>query len=96
MSDTQLVNLRTGAEYDVRIDRRSKWGNPFVIGRDGTREEVIARYEQYLYRDRPDLLAALPELRGLRLACWCTPQPCHGDVLIRLLGEQPHGEAGGA
>jgi hypothetical protein len=26
----------------------SKWGNPFVIGNDGTREQVIAKYEAWL------------------------------------------------
>ncbi len=35
-------------------------------------------------RTQPDLLAALPELEGKVLGCWCSPQECHGDVLIRL------------
>jgi hypothetical protein len=61
----------------------SKWANKFKIGRDGTREEVIAQYERWL-RAQPDLMAALPELRGKDLACWCAPLPCHGDVLLRL------------
>lgn len=73
--------------YDVFIGRPSKWGNPFVVGRDGkTREEVIAKYEAWI-KTQPALLAALPELRGKRLACPCTrgrPKPCHGAVLARL------------
>lgn len=68
--------------YDIRIDRATKWGNPFIIGRDGTRAEVIAKYEEWLLT-RLDLLASLHELRGNRLGCWCAPQPCHGDVLAR-------------
>lgn len=72
--------------YDVYIGRPSKWGNPFVIGVDGTREEVIAKYEQYV-RESPKLMAALPELEGKTLGCWCAPLPCHGDVLIKLVGE---------
>ena len=61
----------------------TKWANPFKIGRDGTREEVIAKYEAWL-RAQPELIAALPELRGKDLACWCKPKPCHGNVLLRL------------
>jgi Domain of unknown function (DUF4326) len=61
--------------------RTSKWANPFRIGRDDTRDEVIARYERWLRDERPDLMAALPELRGKDLVCWCAPLACHGDVL---------------
>ena len=61
----------------------SKWANPFTIGRDGTREEVIARYREHVLLS-PELLAALPELRGRVLGCWCTPEACHGDLLAEL------------
>ena len=27
--------------YDVLIDRTTKWGNPFIIGRDGDRDGVV-------------------------------------------------------
>ena len=72
--------------YDEYIGRPSKWGNPFVIGKDGDRTTVIAKYEAWI-RNQPDLMAALPELEGLVLACWCSPQPCHGDVLVKLCEE---------
>lgn len=71
------------AAHDVYIGRPSKWGNPFEIGRDGTREEVIARYHEWIL-EQPQLMAALPELRGKVLGCWCHPNACHGDVLARL------------
>jgi len=79
----RVVNIRQ-EEYDVYIGRPSKWGNPHVIGRDGTREEVIARYENYIL-GRPDLLHDLSELKDKRLGCYCSPLPCHGDVLARLV-----------
>jgi Domain of unknown function (DUF4326) len=69
----------------------SKWANPFKIGRDGTREEVIALYERSL-RSKPELIAALPQLRGKNLACWCAPLPCHGDVVARLVELEAKGE----
>jgi hypothetical protein len=70
-------------QFDVYIGRPSKWGNPFVIGRDGTREEVITKYERWL-KQQPELMQSLSELRGKILGCWCSPQACHGDVLVRL------------
>jgi hypothetical protein len=81
----EVVNIRKSA-YDVLIARPSKWGNPFQIGRDGNREQVIRMYEIHVRR-RPGLIAALPELVGKRLGCYCKPEACHGDVLIRLLKE---------
>lgn len=74
------------APFDVYIGRPGKWGNPFTIGKDGTREQVIAKYEAWL-KTQPALLAQLPELKGKTLGCWCSPQPCHGDVLERLANE---------
>jgi len=32
----------------VYIGRPSKWGNPFVIGRDGSRADVIAKYRTWI------------------------------------------------
>jgi len=73
--------------YDVYIGRPSKWGNPFEIGKDGNREEVIKKYYEYIIKNEP-LLADLPELRDKILGCWCSPKPCHGDVLLKLLKER--------
>lgn len=72
--------------HDVYIGRPSKWGNPFVIGVHGTRDEVIDQYERWI-RTQSELMAALPELKDKTLGCWCSPNACHGDVLIKLLGE---------
>lgn len=70
--------------YDVYIGRGSKWGNPFVIGRDGTREEVIRKYKNWIMT-QPELMAAIPELAGKILGCWCAPLDCHGEVLVALV-----------
>lgn len=70
-------------KFDVYIGRPGKWGNPFAIGKDGTREEVINKYRVYI-NSKPELLAALPELKDKTLGCWCSPRACHGDVLAEL------------
>ena len=79
---TGVVHCRR-EHFDIYIGRPSRWGNPFKVGRDGSREEVIAKYRTYVL-SRPDLVAALPELQGKVLGCWCAPEPCHGDVLAEL------------
>jgi len=79
---TKVVHLRR-EPYDVRIDRRSKWGNPYRMPQDGDRETVIAKYRDYIL-GKPVLLAALGDLRGKTLGCWCKPAACHGDVLVNL------------
>ena len=61
----------------------SKWANPFRIGRDGTREQVIAKHSNWL-PTQPHLLTALHELRGRTLGCHCAPQACHCDTLLKL------------
>jgi len=66
----------------VRVDRTTPWGNPFVIGRDGDRAAVIAKYRDHHLPSRLDLLARLGELRGRALGCWCAPLACHADVLV--------------
>ena len=81
-SMTKVVH-RHASNYDVYIGRPSKWGNPFVIGRNGDRTQVIAKYRAWI-QQQPALLAALPELKGKTLGCYCAPLPCHGDVLAEL------------
>jgi hypothetical protein len=71
----------------------SEWANPYRIGRDGTREEVIALFREYLL-ENPELRAALPELRGKVLGCWCVPLACHGQVLAAL-ADAPEAPPGG-
>ena len=77
----------------VYIGRPSTWGNPFVIGKDGDRAEVIAKYRDWLSNNTV-LMAALPDLRGRDLVCFCAPAPCHGDVLLEMAnGKLPEQQA---
>ncbi|ETX13546.1 hypothetical protein OCH239_09715 [Roseivivax halodurans JCM 10272] len=72
---------RPGAVY---IGRPGPWGNPFSIGKHGSRDEVIAAYIGWLH-DNPDVVArARRDLRGLDLICWCAPASCHGHILRDL------------
>jgi len=82
----KVLNKRESTD-GVYIGRPSKFGNPFVIGQHGSRDDVIEKYEAWL-RSQPALMAAAKrELKGKSLVCWCAPQRCHGDVLMRIANE---------
>jgi len=73
---------RTAPPDAVYIGRPSKWGNPFKIGPDGTREDVIEKFREWILVST--LMDDLHELHGKDLVCYCAPLPCHGDVLLEL------------
>src|SRR5262249_42092930 len=100
---TSVVNLKGHRDdpafgdvvYVGRAMYRGGWhlpgsplANPFRPGKDGSRSEVQAKYREYLL-GRPDLLELLPALRGLRLGCWCVPEPCHAEVVAELADTAP-------
>lgn len=59
------------------------WGNPFHIGRDGTRAEVMAKFRIWAPQ-QPELMAQVHTLKGRILGCYCKPLDCHGDVWAEL------------
>jgi hypothetical protein len=79
---TRVVHCRR-EPADVFVGRPSMWANPFFMGRDGKRDEVIEKFAHWLIR-QPSLLRAVSTLRGMTLGCDCKPLPCHGDVLAEL------------
>lgn len=91
----QILNMRSpkpveGSAKRVYVGRPSKWGNPFTIGKDGSREEVIAKYRRWLLGQPALVAAARTELRGCDLVCWCAPLRCHAEVLRAVVsGERP-------
>lgn len=80
---TKVVHCKK-EPYDVYIGRPSDWGNPYIIGQDGSRDEVIDKYKEYLLNN-PVLMSRLPELKNKTLGCWCKPKRCHGDVIVEIL-----------
>lgn len=81
--ETRVVHCRA-ERYDIFIGRPSIWGNPFIIGRDGSRSDVIRKFRHYV-KQRPYLVElAKRELKGRVLGCFCKPLACHGDVLAEI------------
>jgi hypothetical protein len=101
---TTVVNVRSPewkaaveAGTAVYIGRRcgkfpgSTYGNPYKVGADGTRDEVVAMYKHDWHAQLTAEPGAVPfremieALRGKVLGCWCAPKRCHGDALVELL-----------
>lgn len=80
--NTFVVHCKKSS-FDVYIGRPSIFGNPFVIGKDGDRAEVVRKYREWVLT-QPEILGRIQELKGKVLACWCSPEACHGDVLAEL------------
>lgn len=77
--------LPAGARY---IGRPSRWGNPFKLGRDGDRDEVMAKYADWLENRLADdaFRKELVKLsKATALVCWCKPEACHGDLLVAAM-----------
>ena len=86
---TRVVHVRK-APFDTYIGRsfqefpESIWANPFHLGKDGNRKEVLAKYRAYILSS-PELFSRVHELRGKTLGCWCRPKfACHGDILAEF------------
>lgn len=94
---TTLLNIkgnRKNEDYTF-IGRPSVFGNPFTIGKDGSREEVVSKYREYFLKrvsSDPEFKRAVEFLRGKTLGCFCFPELCHGDVIIEWLDAHPQGE----
>ena len=84
---TTLVVNKRKQDYDIYIGRGSLFGNPFVIGKDGDRDEVIRKYKVWFnvrIKEQP-FKAAVLMLNDKKLGCYCKPLACHGDVIVEWL-----------
>lgn len=93
---TKVINIKTGAKYDVYIGRGSKFGNPYTHIKNkktkaqfivSSRKEALEKYRQYLLSNE-ELLKEIETLRGKILGCFCKPKPCHGDIIIEILNKR--------
>ena len=97
---TTVVNVHR-EPFDVCIMRPSILGNPFVIGRDGTRKEVVEKFrfdfERRMAKSSASGMSAadfafqasVENLRGKKIGCCCSPAACHGDVYAEFLNREP-------
>lgn len=85
--DHHLLKFATDNGLYVRCDRFSEWGNPFIMGGDGDRDQVCNNYENNYLPYKPSLYRKIASLKGKALGCHCYPERCHCDTLKRLADE---------
>jgi ParB-like chromosome segregation protein Spo0J len=89
-NQSQDKNLIAWAESQglmVRIDRSSKYGNPFVMGQDGDRDFVCDAFEKHYLPHKQSIRNDFGKLQGKVLVCHCYPDRCHGDTLIKKINK---------
>jgi hypothetical protein len=74
-------------EDAIYIGRGSDYGNPFIIGKDGTRKEVIEKYINIIESNENLKNLIIQRLKGKNLLCYCSPKSCHGDYLLKIANE---------
>ena len=92
----RVVNRRNYNPSAILVDRSTLFGNPFRIGVDGNRVQVVAKHREWVMGEGPDtihgfsrakVLTLIPTLKGKNLKCWCYPLPCHASILLELANE---------
>ena len=98
--DLQRNSRDANGRAAINVARPGPWGNPFIVGIDGTRAECVDLYAKLLggylclttmasvesqKQSRAYVFEHIKELSGKNLACWCAlGAPCHRDVLLQV------------
>ncbi|MEB8476667.1 MULTISPECIES: DUF4326 domain-containing protein [Acidithiobacillus] len=88
-----ILNTKTDdCRHAAYVARPSPLGNPYAIGPDGDRGQVIERYRAWLdarvkERDPVVCTSLLGITQNQALACHCAPLPCHAEVIADLLND---------
>ena len=83
--DDNHIYIGRDMSFYVKGATKSKWHNPFRVGKKHSLDESLKLYEAHVRGS--GLIDEIEELRGKILGCWCKPNGCHGDVLLRILNE---------
>lgn len=67
----------------------SQWANPFTL-KEYERGEALGLYENHLrerLEDLPSTKLEILRMEGKQLGCWCHPEECHGDIIVKVFEE---------
>jgi ribA/ribD-fused uncharacterized protein len=94
MNNIKIKNLRNerpSQPWQVRVDRASILGNPFIMHNESERAKVCKEYKQYFrqsliknqsFIDEVTRLMSIYNCYGkLELFCWCAPKQCHAETV---------------
>ena len=86
ITDPEHVYIGRNMSVYVPGTDKSKWHNPFPVKKHGLTESL--RLFEVHIKSTPHLYNHLDELEGKTLGCWCYPEPCHGNILIKIMNEK--------
>jgi len=86
-NDKNLIAWAEAEGLAVRVDRGTRYGNPFVLGEDGDRNEVCDAYRLHYLPHKPSIAERAVDLVGKVLICHCYPERCHAEYLVKLARE---------
>ena len=67
--------------------KASQWANPFAVKIYG-RDKCLELYEEHIRNKiKKEGIEDLKKLKNKVLGCWCKPEKCHGDILLKILNE---------
>ena len=89
-ADKNLITWAESHGKAMRVDRGSKFGNPFILNDDGTRDHVCDCYEHNYLPNKPSITNSIDDLKGKVLICYCYPLRCHGDALAAMANGNKH------
>lgn len=93
---TLVVNKDRDEPYDVYVGRGTIWGNPYQIGADGDRDEVIRKFaydfQRGFLKASNDFEKNISKLKGKVIACHCKPAACHGDIIAAYVNALDDGK----
>lgn len=94
MKKIEIKNLRNEKPcqpWQVRVDRASVLGNPFVMHTESERAEVCRKYKQHFrlsliknqtfINEVTRLMGIYNHYGKLELFCWCAPKQCHAETI---------------
>lgn len=93
MSEPKVLNLRTATSAEkegaIYIGRGGPWGNKFIIGKNGDRNEVCDKFEYWVNQPQQAQLREMARkvLRGRNVLCYCEPERCHGITWLRIAND---------
>ena len=91
-----LRNSKPVNPWDIKIDRSSPIGNPFIMHNESERDLVCDQYEKWLEEQLASknktvcnemnrLYLIYKKYGKLNLFCWCAPKRCHGETIKKKL-----------
>lgn len=86
-------NVYIGRQITILVNKvpylcqGSQFCNPYKLYNYDRVKRCLDQYEEHLREqlNDPEFVVEFLKLRGKNLGCWCKPNPCHGDIILRYL-----------